>query len=147
MEKIKIDESEIAERAFLLELISTVLQLSYTSRCDDKVLKLVDSSCEGCKLKLRGRENHHCRMTEENEAYLLYYNKAKQLVDPNRVWDSATQVSQMLVFNIHPSWRAYISDLYKLPWATVFGFSLQIEYAHSRAQQIFLKIKLKLKLN
>ena len=77
-------------------------------------------------------------MMEDNEAYLLYYNEAKLLVDPNQVWKLASEVcgEQYLDFNIDPSWRVYISDLFKLPWETVFGFRLQIKYANSRPEQI-----------
>jgi hypothetical protein len=131
-ETLKVDEVEMAERSFLLELISTILQLSYTSLCKEAVWKLVNSTCEGCELNLPSQKDHQCAIIHEEEAFNLFYDEAIQTVDSNRIWDLAQSVCQMLEFNIHPSWFIYISELYKLPWTTIYLSLLQFECCSDR---------------
>ena len=87
-----VDEVDMAERAFLVELITTILKLSYTSCCEEFVWKTVNSSCEGCQLKLPSQSDHLCVMMEEEQAWNLFYDDAMQLVETNRVWELATSV-------------------------------------------------------
>ena len=54
-----------------------------------------------------------------------YYDDATLLVDSNRVWELANEVCEHeclknLDFKIHPSWRVYTPEFYKLPWTTVY---------------------------
>ena len=133
MNRIQIDEVEMAERAFLLELISTVLQLSYASLCEYQIWELINSECEGCKLQLPAQRDHICMMTENEEAFNLYYDDAMQLVDSNRVWELASELcEQYLDFKIHPSWQIYTPEFYKLPWTTVYLTILQFELCSDR---------------
>ena len=123
---VQVDEVEMEEQAFLLELVSNILKLSYTLCCEEKLFKILGSSCEGCKMNFPSQKDHLCLMYEEEEVWNLYYDEAIQTVDWNQVWDLASRVCQVLDFHLHPSWQEYITEFYKLPWTTIYLTLLQL---------------------
>ncbi|KXJ18260.1 hypothetical protein AC249_AIPGENE15580 [Exaiptasia diaphana] len=133
MIRTQIDEVEMAERAFLLELISTVLQLSYASLCEHQIWELINSSCEGCKLQLPGKKDHICMMTNNGEAFNQYYDDATLLVDSNRVWELANEIYTAMIRTqideVEMAERAFLLELI----STV----LQLSYASLCEHQIW----------
>lgn len=128
MESIQVDEVEIAERTFLLELLPYILQLSYASLCNDAIWNSI--KCEGCEFNWPSQKDHLCMTLwdDEEDAWYYYYDEAIQVVDSNRVWELAQQVATCrLDILIHPSWKNYIDELYKQPRTSVYLTYFQIQ--------------------
>jgi hypothetical protein len=117
----KADEVAIQEYFFLVELLSTILQLSYACLCNEALWKVFP--CEGCEFNWPSQKDHRCMPLtdeEEQEIWFYYYDEAMQCVDSDRVWSLAQEVSHMLEFNIHPSWKTYINELHKQSRTSVY---------------------------
>ena len=116
----KADEVAIQEYFFLVELVATILQLSYACLCNEALWNVIP--CEGCEFNWPSQKDHMCLVLadDEEKAWIYYYDEAMQCVDSNRVWSLAQQVSHMLEFDIHPSWKAYIDELYKQSRTSVY---------------------------
>ena len=146
-----MDEVEITECAFLLELLSSILNLSYACLCDEAIWKSIE--CEGCEFNWPSQRDHLCMAfwNREEDAWLYYYDEAVQVVDAKNVWNVAQEVAAMLEFNIHPSWRNYINELYKLLRATVYLNFYQIDsfanHSDTIANRILTVLEINLKLN
>jgi len=121
-----VDEVETTERAFLLELISRILQLSYATYCNEIIWGSLE--CEGCEKNWPSQKDHWCMILadDEEEAWYYYYDDATEKLGQNLVWNRAQEVAQMLEIQIHPSWKSYIPELYKLARTTVYLYFYQI---------------------
>ena len=67
-------------------------------------------------------------MMGQEEAWNLYYDSVIQEIDPQRVWELAEGVCKLLEVPLHESWESYVSELYKLPWTTVYLTYLELNY-------------------
>ena len=116
----KADEVAIQEYFFLVELVATILQLSYACLCNEALWNSVE--CEGCEFNWPSQKDHKCLMLadDEEDIWFYYYDEAMQCIDSNRVWRLAKEVAFMLEFDIHPSWKAYIDELYKQSRTSVY---------------------------
>lgn len=130
---LRVDEVEVTERGFLLEMISQILQLSYVSCCDKAIWNAINADCEGCAIQHPSQKEHKCIMMDEEEAWNYYYEEAIQVVDSNRVWTLVENVCDMLDIRIHRSWYSYVPELYKLPWTTAYLSFLQIDNFSDRS--------------
>ena len=68
MASFQVDEIEMAEKSFIKELISTIVQLSLAFRCDFEIWKIIKSTCDGCELNLPSQDDYQCLMTENEQA-------------------------------------------------------------------------------
>jgi len=146
-----VDEVETTERAFLSELISSILNLSYASLCNDAIWNSIE--CEGCQKNWSSQKDHWCMIlcNEHEEAWYYYYDEALKVVSSHNVWNVAREVAEMLEINIHPSWRNFINELYKLPRTTTYLMNYQIESfaneSDTRVNQILTVLEISLKIN
>jgi len=105
---------------------------------------------EGCKLNWPSQRDHLCMTfwNREEDAWLYYYDEAIQVVDSINVWNLAQELAYMLEINIHPSWRNYINELYKLPRTTVYLHFYQIDcfanHSDTRVNQILTVLQIRL---
>jgi len=68
--------------------------------CDEATWKSI--KCEGCELNWPSQRDHLCASfwSREEDAWLYYYDKAIQVVDPKNVWNLAQEVAYMLEMSI-----------------------------------------------
>jgi len=134
--KIIVDELERFERGYFLGLISTILQLSYTSCCEDSLWKFINSNCEGCKYGWSSQIDHTCCIllsVDEECAWNLHYDDIIETVGDNVVWDLAKTVADMIDIRIHPSWYSFISELKTFPRTSIYLSILQFECCADRS--------------
>ena len=125
--RLIIDEVQKLERSYLLELISTILQLSYASYCEQLLWKFVYSNCDGRICNRFRPKDHTCCLfsIDEEYAWNIYYDDVIESVVKNDVWEVAKKVAHMIDITIDPSWYYYISELKKFPWTTIYLSILQ----------------------
>jgi len=139
MASIQVDEVEIRECAFLVELISSILNLSYASLCDEAIWKSI--KCEGCESNWPKRSSVHGILEQRRRCLVVLLRRSHS---------SCRSKQRMLEINIHPSWREYITELYKLPRTTVYLNFYQIDcfanHSDTKVNQILTVLQISLKI-
>ena len=120
-----VDEVEKVQRDRYICFIAQIYNLSYAALCQEPIVKEKVKRCVGCEVQHPSQIRHACLMMNEEESWNLYYDTAIQEIDPENVWDLAESVCQTLEFPLHETWKSYLSELFKLPWTTVYLTFLQ----------------------
>ena len=123
---ICVDEVDMFERHRIYVLISNIFHLVYADECVEPIYAERKNQCYGCETNHPSQRQHDCLMLSEEESWNLFYDNAKDGVEKEEVWKHVLGVCYMMNIPLHPSWKTYLTELYKLPWTTVYLLRCQL---------------------
>ena len=124
---LTIDEVEKVEQKQAASLVGHVFQLTFAALCDKLVQEEKVNNCYGCAIDHPSQREHACLMIDSKEAWNYYHDKANQRIDLSNVMKTAQNICSTLGFNLGKSWEAYVSELPKIPWTTIYLTCLELD--------------------
>ena len=66
-------------------------------------------------------------MMDSENAWIYYHDDVVEKIDLNLVLKTAESVCSALSFKLGKSWEAYVTELPKLPWTSIYLTSLELD--------------------
>lgn len=137
--QLTVDEVEKIERKRVANIIGHVFQLTYAAIFDSLIQEEKVRRCNGCDIHHPSQREHSCLMMDSEDGWFYYHDDVREKIDLNQVLKTAESVCGALGFKLGKSWKAYVTELTKLPWTNIYLTSLELdsvgEIVQSREQQ------------
>ena len=125
--QLTVDEVEKVQRQRITTLVSHVFQLSYATIFDALIQQERVNRCNGCAIHHPSQREHSCLMMDSEDGWFYYHDDLRDKIDLNEVHKTAESVCSALGFKLGKSWEAYVAELPKLPWTSVYLTSLELD--------------------
>ena len=66
-------------------------------------------------------------MMDNDDAWMYYHDEVVEQIDLNVILKTAESVCSALGFKLGKTWEAYVTELPKLPWTSIYLTSLELE--------------------
>ena len=66
-------------------------------------------------------------MMDNDDALMYYHDEVVEQIDLNVILKTAESVCSALGFKLGKTWEAYVTELPKLPWTSIYLTSLELE--------------------
>ena len=66
-------------------------------------------------------------MMDNDDAWMYYRDEVVEQIDLNLVLKATESICSALGFKLCKSWEAYVSDLPKMPWTSIYLASLEVD--------------------
>ena len=83
--------------------------------------------CHGCAIQHPSQRQHSCLMMDSEDAWFYYHDEVREKIDLNTVLKTSESVCSVLGFELAKSWEAYVTELPKMPWTSLYLTSLELE--------------------
>ena len=125
--QLTVDEVEKVQRQRITTLVSHVFQLTYATIFDALIQQEKVNRCNGCAIHHPSQREHSCLMMDSEDGWFYYHDDLRDKIDLNEVHKTAESVCSALGFKLGKSWEAYVAELPKLPWTSVYLTSLELD--------------------
>ena len=139
---LTIDEVEKVQRQRVASLIGHVFQLTYAATVDKLIQKEKLNRCHGCAIQHPSQNQHSCLMMDNDDAWMYYHDEVVEQIDLNVILKTAESVCSALGFKLGKTWKAYVTELPKLPWTSIYLTSLELDYGtdNGKGAELFTKL-------
>ena len=124
---LTVDEVEKVQRQRVASLIGHVFQLTYAATVDKLIQEEKLNRCHGCAIQHPSQNQHSCLMMDNDDAWMYYHDEVVEQIDLNVILKTAESVCSALGFKLGKTWEAYVTELPKLPWTSIYLTSLELE--------------------
>ena len=124
---LTIDEVEKVQRQRVASLIGHVFQLTYAATVDKLIQEEKLNRCHGCAIQHPSQNQHSCLMMDNDDAWMYYHDEVVEQIDLNVILKTAESVCSALGFKLGKTWEAYVTELPKLLWTSIYLTSLELE--------------------
>ena len=124
---LTVDEVEKVQRQRVASLIGHVFQLTYAATVDKLIQEQKLNGCHGCAIQHPSQNQYSCLMMANDDAWMYYHDEVVEQIDLNVIFKMAESVCSALSFNLAKSWEAYVTELPKYPWTSMYLASLELE--------------------
>ena len=115
-----VDEIDLQAK-LLQNKIGEVIQDEFVKEINRLVNEGARSCCEGCEVDDLSQLQHECMMTDQEELWLLHYQKAKQAIKLDKLWKGIqTAVMDRLWVHVEDSWLKYLLYIFKVDETSAF---------------------------
>ena len=111
----------------LASLVGHVFQLTYAAVFGILIQEEKLNRCDGCAIQHSSQRQHSCLMMDSEDAWRYYQDDVVDKIDLNIVMKTAESVCIAVGFKLDQSWEAYVSELPKFPWTSMYLTSLELE--------------------
>ena len=125
--QLTVVEVEKVQHQRITSLVGHVFQLSYTAIFDALIQQKRVNHCNGCAIHHPSKREHSCLMMDSEDGWFYYHDDLRDKIDLNEVHKTAESVCSALGFKLGKSWEAYVAELPKLPWTSVYLKSLELD--------------------
>ena len=125
--QLTVDEVEKIQRQKIASLIGHVFQLTYAAMFETLIQEEKLHRCNGCAINHPSQRQHSCVMMDSEDAWMYYRDDVVETIDLNVVLKTAESVCTALGFKLGKSWEAYVTELPKLPWTSIYLTSLELD--------------------
>ena len=140
---LTIDEVEKVQRQRVASLIGHVFQLTYAATVDKLIQEEKLNRCHGCAIQHPSQNQHSCLMMDNDDAWMYYHDEVVEQFDLNVILKTAESVCSALGFKLGKTWEAYVTELPKLPWTSIYLTSLELEDygpGNGKGAELFTKL-------
>ena len=124
---LTVDEVQQIQRQKIASLVGHVFQLTYAAMFDSLIEEEKVNRCNGCAINHPSQRQHSCLMMDSEDGWFYYHDDVRDKINLNEVLKAADSICSVLGFKLGKSWEAYISELPKLPWTSVYLTSLELD--------------------
>ncbi|KAJ7382804.1 hypothetical protein OS493_032765 [Desmophyllum pertusum] len=124
---LTVDEVEKVQRQRVANLIGHVFQLTYAALFDALIHEEKRNQCNGCAIHHPSQREHSCVMMDSEDAWMYYRDDVVEKIDLNIVLKTTESVCIALGLKLGKSWEAYVTELPKFPWTSIYLTSLELE--------------------
>ena len=124
---LTVDEVEQVHRQRAVSLIGHVFPRTYAAILDAMIQEEKVTCCHGCAIQHPSQRQHSCLMMNSGDAWFYFRDNAVEKMNLNDVLRIAGSVCNTLGFKLGKFWEAYVSDLAKMPWTSLYLTSLELE--------------------
>ena len=111
---------EQVHRQRVVSLIGHVFQLTYATILDTLIQEEKVNRCNGCAIQHPSQRQHSCLMMDSEDVWFYFRDDAVGKMNLNDVLKVAGSVCNSLGFKLGKSWEAYVNDLAKMPWTSLY---------------------------
>ena len=122
--QLTVDEVEKIERMRVANIIGHVFQLTYAAIFDSLIQEEKVRRCNGCDIHHPSQREHSCLMMDSEDGQFYYHDDVREKIDLNQLLKTAESVCGALGFKLGKSWKAYVTELPKLPWTNIYLTSI-----------------------
>ena len=82
-------------------------------------------------------------MMDNDDAWMYYHDEVVEQIDLNVILKTAESVCSALGFKLGKTWEAYVTELPKLPWTSIYLTSLELEDygpGNGKGAELFTKL-------
>ena len=83
--------------------------------------------CHGCAIQHPSQNQHSCLMMDNDEAWMYYHDEVLGQIDLNGILKTAESVCSALGFKLCKTWEAYVTELPKLPWTSIWNSKIMVQ--------------------
>lgn len=131
-----VDEVEKVKRQKVAGFISHTFQLTFAAMFDTLINEEKVKQCNGCAIQHPSQRQHSCLMMENEEAWMYYRDDVLEKIDLNVVQKTAESVCRALGIKLGTSWKAYVTELPKFPWTSIYLTSLELSQGQDLESRI-----------
>ena len=124
---LTVHEVEKVQRERVASLIGHVFQLTYAAMVDKLIQQENLNHCLGCAIPHPSQTQHSYLIVDNDDAWMYYHDEAVEQIDLNVILKTAESVCSALGFKLGKTWEAYVTELPKLPWTSIYLTSLELE--------------------
>ena len=124
---LTVDEVERIQRQKITSLVGHVFQLTYAAMLDALIHEEKLKRCNGCEIDHPSQRQHSCVMMDSEDAWMYYRDDVVEKMDLNVVLKTAESVCSAIGLTLGKSWEAYVTELPKFPWTSIYLTSLELE--------------------
>ena len=124
---LTIDEVEQVQRQKIASFIGHVFQLTYAAKVDKLIQQEKLNRCHGCAIQHPSQNQHSCLMMDNDDAWMYYRDEVMEQIDLNLVLKATESICSALGFKLGKSWEAYVTELPKMPWTSIYLASLELD--------------------
>ena len=122
---ITVDEFEIVQKQRIASLVGHVFQLTYAAVFGILIQEEKLNRCDGCAIQHSSQRQHSCLMMDSEDAWMFYQDDVVDKI--HLAMKTAESVCIAVGFKLDQSWEAYVSELPKFPWTSMYLTSLELE--------------------
>ena len=115
------------ERQKIASLVGHVFQLTYAAMFDTLIQEEKLNRCHGCAIQHPSQRQHSCLMMDSEDAWFYYHDEVREKIELNAVLKTSESVCRVLGFELAKSWEAFVTELPKMPWTSLYLTSLELE--------------------
>ena len=130
------DEVDKVQRQRVAGFISHVFQLTFAALLDTLIHEEKVNHCNGCAIDHPSQRQHSCLMMDSEEAWMYYHEDVLEKIDLNVVQKTAESVCSALGFKLGKSWNAFVTELPKFPWTSMYLTSLELSQGEDLKSRI-----------
>ena len=108
-------------------LIGHVFQLTYAAMVDKVIQQEKLNRCHGCAMQHPSQNQHSCLMMGNDDTWMYYHDEVVEQIDLNSMLKATESICSALGFKLGNSWEAYVSELPKMPWTSIYLASLELD--------------------
>ena len=124
---LAVDEVEQIQRQKIASLVGHVFQLTYAAMFDTLIQEEKLNRCNGCAIHHPSQRQHSCLMMDSEDAWFYYHDEVREKIDLNTVLKTTESVCSVLGFELAKSWEAFVTELPKIPWTSIYLTSLEFD--------------------
>ena len=83
--------------------------------------------CHGCAIQHPSQNQHSCLMMDNDDAWMYYHDEVVEQIDLNVILKTAESVCSALGFKLGKTWEAYVTELPKLPWTSIWNSKIMVQ--------------------
>ena len=115
------------QRQWVASLIGHVFQLTYAAMVDKVFQQEKLNRCHGFAIQQPSQNQHSCLMMDNDDAWMYYHDEVVKQIDLNSMLNATESICSALGFKLGNSWKAYVSELPKMPWTSIYLASLELD--------------------
>ena len=123
---LTIDEVEKVQRQRIASFIGHVFQLTYAAMVNKLIQQEKLNHCRGCAIQHPSQNQHSCLMIDNDDTWMHYHDEVLEKSDLNSVLNATESICNVLGFKLGKSWEAYVNELPKMPWTSIYLASLKL---------------------
>ena len=128
------DKVEKKQQQKFVNLVARVLQLTCAAMLDRHIQEEKLNGCHGCVIQHLSQREDTCLMMNNKEACLFYHEEARENINVNDVLTTANRIYSLIGFKLGNSWKTYVRELPKFPWASLYLTSMELKKFDERTQ-------------
>ena len=117
---LTIDEVEKVQRQRIASFIGHVFQLTYAAMVNKLIQQEKLNHCHGCAIQHPSQNQHSCLMIDNDDTWMHYHDEVLEKSDLNSVLNATESICNALGFKLGKSWEAYVNELPKIPWTSIY---------------------------
>ena len=127
---LTIDEVEKVQRQRIASFIGHVFQPNCAAMVDKIIQQQKLNHCHGCAIQHPSQNQHSCLMMDNDDAWMYYHDEVVEQIDLNSMLNATESICSALGFKLGKSWAAYVTELPKMPWTSIYLASLELDVVH-----------------